>query len=369
MRSSRFQSLVMLCAPLLASMAQAQNSATGWETGVVLNAAASSRALALGDRDQGLGLGHSDWMVRGPVGELFHAEAILGAHTADQKLEHHVENAWLQTRALPQGWQARVGRFASQIGYLNEQHSHADDFAERPLLYRGFFGGHWLGDGLRVNWTAPTSLYLRLGAERFSSSSTVNMKLGDDLGPNHSWQWGVSHLANSQEPVVLVHNAAETAHSDSAMFNGRKTWLTDLVWKWAPHGNNRNEQVRLVWESATISRIHPAADAGMKHQASSLGVVWRFHPAWEVGARSDGLRVNQAESSGGVLSFGSGRLQEHALMLAYKPSHQQTLRLQWTQQRASGVNDEGEAIFANPAKRSLQFQYVVGFGAHGAHSY
>ena len=55
-------------------------------------------------------------------------------------------------------------------------------------------------------------------------------------------------------------------------------------------------------------------------------------------------------------------LQERSLMLAYKPSHLQTLRLQYTQQgQAQG--------FENPARHALQLQYVLGFGAHPAHAY
>lgn len=335
---------------------------------MVLDAASTSRALALGARDAGLGLGHSDLLARGPVGPWFHAEVNLGVHTAQGQLEHHLENAWLQTRALPAGWQARAGRFASQIGYLNELHAHTDDFVERPLLYRGLLGGHWYGDGLRMNWTAPTAQYLRLGAEKFASASTLNLKMGDDLGTNHSWQWGLSRVQHARAPEVAVHDPA-VAHAHDAVFGGRQMWLTDLVWKWAPDGNNRNEQVRLIWEHAQVQRIHPQADPGQQHQASSLAAVWRFRPAWEVGARTDGLRVQAPETHGGGVVFSSGRLHEQALMVAYKPSHQQTLRLQWTQQRASGSNDEGEPIFAPLARRSLQLQYVIGWGAHGAHSY
>ena len=148
------------------------------------------------------GLGHSDLLLRGPMSTLFSAEAIVGFHTAEHKVEHHLENAWLQTRALPQGFQARLGRFASQVGYLNELHTHTDDFTERPLLYRGFFGGHWLGDGLRMNWTAPTLFYLRLGAEKFSTASTVNLKVGDDLGANHSWQGGLSRINLAKDAEI-----------------------------------------------------------------------------------------------------------------------------------------------------------------------
>ena len=193
--------------------------------------------------------------------------------------------------------------------------------------------------------------------------------MGDDLGANHSWQGGLSRISLAKDAAVVTHDPAATSHSHDALYSGRQIWLADLVWKWAPNGNNRNEQVRLMWEHAQVSRLNPAADPGMKNQSSSLGAVWRFQPSWEIGARSDWLRVNQAENSGGSILFGSGRLQENALMLAYKPSHQQTWRLQWTQQRATGANDEGEPVFANPAKRSFQLQYVIGLGAHGAHSY
>jgi hypothetical protein len=60
--------------------------------------------------------------------------------------------------------------------------------------------------------------------------------------------------------------------------------------------------------------------------------------------------------------FHTGLLREHSLMLAWKPSHMQSLRLQYTTQR--------DAVeFDDAAKRSVQLQYVLAFGAHGAHAY
>ncbi len=372
---------------LWAMQAQAQTdpAVNPWQAGVVLDGAATSRGLELGARDKGLGLGHSDLLVRGAFNEHLSGEAIIGFHTDDQKLEKHIENAWVQTRTLPHGLQVRAGRFASQIGYLNELHPHTDDFTERPLLYRGFLGGHWYDDGLRVNWTAPTSFYLRFGVETFSGKklvreatadstpqvTTLNMKMGHDISPSSSWQWGLSHVNNRREAEVEVHDpAAEShVHSHSASFSGKRMWLSDLVWKWAPDGNNRNQQLRLNWEYAQVSGINRYADGSLRHRASTLGAVWKFNPAWEAGLRSDWLRVNKPENDGSSILFGSGRLKENAFMVAYKPTHTQTLRLQLTQQRATGANDEGEAIFANPAKRSIQLQYIIGFGAHGAHAY
>jgi len=369
--------------------AQATPSADRWQAGVVLDGASTSRGLELGARDKGLGLGHSDLLVRGAFNEHFSGEAILGFHTEDKKLEKHIENAWVQTRSLPYGLQVRAGRFASQIGYLNELHPHTDDFTERPLMYRGFLGGHWYDDGLRVNWTAPTPFYLRFGAETFTGKklvpeatadsrsrvTTLNMKMGNDISKSSSWQWGLSHVNNQREAVVEAHDHDASAeghsHSHAARFSGKRMWVSDLVWKWAPDGNNRNQQLRVNWEYAQVSRINGSTDSSLRHGASSLGAVWKFNPAWEVGVRTDWLRVNKPEVHDPTEGpeFFKGRLKENAIMVAYKPTHMQTLRLQLTQQRATGANEEGEAIFANPARRSIQLQYVIGFGAHGAHSY
>jgi hypothetical protein len=86
--------------------------------------------------------------------------------------------------------------------------------------------------------------------------------------------------------------------------------------------------------------------------------VWRFHPQWETGVRADWLRVRVPHED----HFDSARLREHALMLAWKPGHLQSLRLQLSGQR--------DAVgFEAPARRTVQLQYVLAFGAHGAHAY
>jgi hypothetical protein len=383
-------SLGVLAATLAALSAQAQTasspqpnpSSKGWEFGAVLDVAHTTRSLALGQREQGLALGHSDVVARGPLGRHFSAQFAAAAHSHDGKVEAELEEAWIQTRTLPMGLQVRVGRFGSQIGYLNEQHPHADDFVERPLLYRAFLGGHWFDDGLRLNWTAPTPFYLSLGTEVFrgkqlveqaaSSKSpgaiTFTAKLGGDLNNEHSWQLGLSHLRNRREAALEEEHEGDIgaghdhghdhSHAHGAQFSGRKTNLVDFTWKWAPGGNNREQQVRVNVEWARVTDLNRYARSSDRHEATSLGIVWRFAPSWEVGARSDELKVRIPHGD----HFHGGQLRENAVMLAWKPTHMQSLRLQYTQQRdAKGIEDA--------AQRSVQLQYVLSFGAHGAHSY
>lgn len=371
-----------------ATHAQPAPAGDRWQFGAVLDVAATSHALELGGRDQGLQLGHSDLSASGPLGRHLRAQlgAVLATH--DGKVEKAVEEAWVETRTLPLGLSARAGRFASQIGYLNAQHPHADDFVERPLLYRAFLGGHWNDDGLRVNLTLPTGLYWMVGAEVFrgrrlvretespvhgAGAFTLATKLGGDIGRAHSWQLGLSYLKSRRIAVQEDHHdhgdeatededhddeAHAHDHAHGARFGGRHLWLVDATWKWAPGGNNREQQLRVNLEAARVTGINRLAASGTRHEALALGVVWRFNPNWEAGARVDRLRVAMPHED----HFHAGRLTEQALMLAWKPSHLQALRLQASRQT-------GAQGFEAPARRSVALQYVLAFGAHGAHAF
>jgi hypothetical protein len=376
------KNLITAMAAVAALSAQAQEK--GWEFGAVLDVAHTSREPALGLRDQGLSLGHSDVFARGLLGQHFSAQVSAAAHHDDGDIELEMEEAWAQTRSLPGGFLVRAGRFPSQIGYLNEQHPHADDFVERPLLYRAFLGGHWFDDGMRLNWTAPTPFYLTLGAEVFrgrqlieeaaSSRSpgaiTLSMKVGNDIGTSHSWQLGASYLHNRREAALEEAHAEEEheedgheeagheGHAHGAAFSGKRMWMLDAAWKWAPDGNNRQQQLKLFGEYARVAEPNRYADSSDYHEALSLSAVWRFSPEWEAGLRTDWLQAKMPHED----HFDDAKLREHALMLAWKPSHRQVLRLQLTNQaHAEGFEDRSD--------RTVQLQYVLSFGAHGAHSF
>lgn len=357
-----------------------------WEAGVVLDAAQTSRKLALGYRDKNLGLGHSDLYLRGPLGEALSVEATLAAHTVNGRLEHHTDQLLIRSRTLPAGLSAVVGRFASQIGAINEQHPHADDFIERSLIYRGFLGNHWVDDGVRLNWSISAPIHLQLGAEAFSGqrliresqtrpnigAQTLSLKTGGVLGANNHWAFGVSTLDNRRSAAVRAHETiADHGHVHDAEFSGRRMWLTDLTYKWAPDGKPEERQLSLFWEHASVRRIHPNSDA-LGHAGFSLGAVWRFRSAWEIGLRTDWLSVNKPELHDGdgdgvgeTLEFSSGRLRERAVMIAFRPNHMQTYRLQFTRQRVSGAN--GADIFPGAVGSAIQLQMVLGFTAFGEH--
>jgi hypothetical protein len=353
--------------------------------GAVLDAGYVSQSIALQEeRDRGFGLGHTELTASGNIDDSFRAQATATFHSHDGETELDLEEAWFETTRLPAGLTVRAGRFLSQIGYLNGQHLHADDFTTRPLLYRAFLGSHYGDDGLRVNWTAPTDLYFRLGAEFFRGRrlvsesttdpslgvATLSAKLGGDIGRANSWQIGLSHLYNRREaaieeedgPDLVLGGGAEMQghdhdHDHGSSYSGRHMWLADVVWKWAPEGANRNRQLRIGAEFARVSDLNEFAASDDVHEAWSVSAVYRFHPQWEVGLRHGDLKVSAPHGD----HFHRGSLAETSVMLAWKRSHFSTMRLQWTQQRDRGdFDDAGNALF---------LQVVMSLGAHGAHDF
>ena len=61
----------------------------------------------------------------------------------------------------------RLGRFFSNIGYLNSHHTHTDNFVDRPLPYQAFLANQYGDDGAQLRWVAPTDLFLEFGGEVF----------------------------------------------------------------------------------------------------------------------------------------------------------------------------------------------------------
>lgn len=186
---------------------------------------------------------------------------------------------------------------------------------------------------------------------------TASTKIGGDWNASNSWQLGLSYLHNRRKAVMEEDPDHDHDHAHGSRFGGRHLVIADAVWKWAPGGNNRQQQLRVSAEYARVSDLNEFARGSDVHEAGYLSVVYRFAPQWEAGVRLDELRVREPHGD----HFHSGRLREASAMLAWKPTHFSALRLQLTGQRDRGGFDD--------ASHSVQLQYVMSLGAHGAHGF
>lgn len=344
------------------------------DIGVVLDGHYTSARSALSESDKGFGLGHTELSLSSPIDDLFEGRltAVLEEH--DGHTDTLLEEAYLQTTALPLGLGIRAGRFLSQVGYLNSRHMHEDDFVQRPAAYRALLGSHYYDDGVRVNLLIPTPFYWSFGAELFDggqlseedSAHTVGVwtfrtRLGGDISSSQSWQAGFSWLRNRNAGELSHghdhdHDHGDHDHFHGAGYTGKNLYLTELVWKWAPGGNNRQRQLALSAEHLFADRLNSHARSGDSHEAWYASAVYRFAPQWSAGLRYG--RADLLEAHGD--HFHDQRLKETEVMLSWQHSHFSTLRLQYTHQEGFGLDD---------IDHTVTLQYLMTFGAHGAHDF
>ncbi len=128
-------------APAGAAPAGANGNAFNPAMSVILNAQYAHHSLApddyvragfplageAGPGAQGLSIGESEVSLAANIDEKFYGQLTLSAESEDGTDHVGVEEAFVDTTALPAGFTARVGRFFSDIGYLNSHHAHTDN--------------------------------------------------------------------------------------------------------------------------------------------------------------------------------------------------------------------------------------------------
>ncbi|MGB1581196.1 MAG: hypothetical protein ACPHER_06785, partial [Nevskiales bacterium] len=173
-------------------------------------------------RESGFSLVETEIAAEANIDNAFRGWVTIGLHEHDGATEIDVEEAYINTLALPQGFTAKFGRFFSDIGYLNKSHSHAWDFIDQPIVYRALLANNYKDDGLQIKWIAPTDLFLELGAEAMRGDGfpgggeerdSVNAMslfghLGGDVGTGGSWRLGLWHLGTDAAERASPGDAA-----------------------------------------------------------------------------------------------------------------------------------------------------------------
>jgi hypothetical protein len=329
-----------------------------------------------GPVSEGLGLGETEIDVSANVDDKFTAWLTAPIVLEDGEAAIEVEEAWLETLALPAGISARFGRFFSAIGYLNEKHAHSWDFADQPLPYQALLGDQYIDDGVQLRWIAPTDRYVEVGGELLRGArypaggadhsgfggKSLFVNVGGDLGDSHSWLAGLSYLDASS----LDRPSGD--EDDPLLFSGdAEVTIAEFVWKWAPNGNWKQRnfvfQSEIMWRNEDGQYMLPGM-LPLPYDADQRGwyaqAVYQPRPQWRAGARIDGLSMDDP----GLLFAGTPLAEplddprRYSLMLDWSNSEFSRLRLQYTRDEAGLADDNQWGL-----------QYILSIGAHGAHSF
>jgi hypothetical protein len=330
------------------------------------------RGFALGDEagpgTRGLSLDETELNLQANVDPY-----LFGNLTLSISPENHlsIEEAFIQTTSLPGGFTLRAGRFFSGIGYLNEQHSHTWDFADQALPYRVFLNNQYDDDGVQLRWLAPTVQFVELGAEIFRGAAfpaagpahvgfgsfSLFGHTGGDISESSSYRTGLSWLHTRASD-----RATAVPGSPDDIFNGKSdTLIVDAIYKWAPNGNPVDTNLKLQGEFVAHrdegqfnSLLYKSGwQTGFYAQAA-----YQFMPRWRLGLRYDQVNSNRQTAllaASTVDSLGATPRRASA-MLEYNTSEFGRFRLQYNRDWSRGVPDNQGIL-----------QYLISFGAHGAH--
>lgn len=329
-----------------------------------------------GPLPEGLAIGETELDISANVDDKFTAWLTAPIVVEDGEVNVEVEEAWIETTALPAGFSTRFGRFFSGIGYLNSKHSHAWDFADQPLPYQAFLGDQYLDDGVQLRWVAPSDLYVEFGGEvlrgsRYPAAGADNSgfgsyslfaNVGGDIGVSSSWLAGLSYL----DAAVLDRRSGD--EDDPLLFTGDSTLVSaHLVWKWAPNGNWKQKnfilQSEFLWRNEDGEYTLPGMTA-LAYDSDQRGwyvqTVYQPVPQWRFGGRIDSLSSDHpgAAFDATLLAPGSSDPMRYSVMVDWSNSEFSRLRLQYTRDEAALENDNQWGL-----------QYIYSIGAHGAHTF
>lgn len=398
--NTRVSLLALACAVSSYSAMAEDSSLTNPNISAVLDGYYQTGDRPLAERAEGFGLGETELALSANIDEMFYGKVTAVVESHDGETELNLEEAFIQTLALPNGLSVRAGRFLSDVGYLNNQHKHTDAFTERPAAYRAFLGGHYFDDGVRLSYVAPTDVYWTMGVEAFKGDSmraadehgerdfddvgvfSALTKIGGDIGIESSWQLGLSYLRNENGLAYAEEHEDEEEtddeheeHSHSASYTGENTYVADFVYKWAPNGNYKYQNLTVSGEYFRVTDIfgeEPGHDDDADdvddhdhefsgddyHEGWYLSSVYQFSPSWSAGVRYGQVDTYEIHED----HLDPQKLKETELSVAWHSSHFSTVRLQYTHQQ--GTNFDG---FEDD--NIVTLQYVMSLGAHGAHQF
>jgi hypothetical protein len=328
---------------------------------------------------EGLAIGETELNFSASIDDKFYGSTTAAIVREDGSDKIELEEAYIQTlpdAGLPDGLRLKAGRAFWTMGYLNEHHAHADDFADRPLPYRAYLNKAFNDDGIEFSYVVPADLFVEFGGGIFrgddfpSGGSTSGLgawstyaRIGGDIGDNQAWRLGAYTLHSDV--------TSRTSNEETVTFIGQSDlYAADLRYTWAPTGNAKDKE--LIFQTEYFHRNEDgtyndsnASTGNVNFDDSSQGwyaqAVYKFATSWRVGARySQLLAANTpAGLTGSALDSAGHDPNTISMMGDWTNSEFGRVRVQYNREELSNGREDNQ----------FMLQYVMSVGAHGAHAY
>jgi hypothetical protein len=348
-------------------------------------------SLELGAHDptqRGVSMPSSEVVFEGGVDPYFKALAtIVFALDEENETSVELEEMYGLTTSLPWNLQGKVGLYLAEFGRINQQHAHAWDFVDVPLVNAHILGPEGLRNpGARLSWLLPTPFYSELygsvlnsqGVTAFSFRNEEEPPFGraaverpvSDLGDMLYVPRYVASFDLTDAQTLVVGTSAALGPNASGENTYTQIVGGDLYWKWKPAWQSggfpfvsfQTEALGRRYEAAagtTPSEDGPTiflpaenlTDWGMYAQA-----LYGFRRRWVAGLRGDWV----ADACGAAEpSSTCAQRYRIAPNITFYPTEFSKIRLQY--------NFDHTRDLGNDSSVWLQLELLL--GDHAAHKF
>ena len=325
---------------------------------------------------EGIQLGESELNFSSFIDDKFYGSLTAAIVKEDGEDKVELEEAYIQTTPdfnFPDGLSLKAGKAFWTLGYLNEHHVHADDFANRPLPYRVYLNKGWNDEGAEITYILPTDYYAEIGGGFFRGDDypikggdgdspgaySVFARIGGDIDQNQNYRLGAYYVGGDNA-------GGRKGNDDDNTFKGDSTlYVTDFRYSYAPTGNVREQELTLQGEF--FARNEDGTYDDVVFNGTSYGwymqSVYKFNSRWR-----GGLRYSQMETPG----VPSGLIGTNMDGQGFDPTSV-TVMTDWTNSEFSRIrwqfNQDKLASGSGSVDNQFTVQYIISIGAHGAHKF
>jgi len=352
----------------------------GWST------TADVTALETGDHDplqRGFTIPNEEIVFDGAVDPYFKGVADI-VFKLDQNNETSVEleEVYLTT-TLPWNLQGKAGQFFSEFGRINQQHPHAWDFVDQPLVIGRMLGPEGLRNpGARLSWLVPTPFYSELFLAVQNSNGTTAFSFrnsGDEFFGRPPLARTVRNpgdllyvprlvvsfdLTDSQTLVTGLSGAF--GPNDSGTSTRTQVYGGDLYWKWKPPWQAggfpfvafQTEALGRRFEAGPVGGAMPLPGQTLYDWGLYSQLLYGFTQRWVAGMRLDWV---SSDSQGLPPPDQLAGRFRYAPNLTFYPTEFSKIRMQYNY-------DHGDTIpNGNDSSVWLQLEFLL--GSHAAHKF
>ena len=330
---------------------------------------------------EGLYIGESELIINSDIGEKFSGSLTAAIVREDGADKIELEEAYVETLdgSFLDNTFFKFGRAFWNVGVLNPQHAHADDFADRPLPYRVFLNKAYNDDGLEASYLFGSS-EIGFGifrGEDFPFGNTA----GSEGSGSDAWSAfykSTLNLSNTEELAFNLYHLSGKSKSPNARLGNEDTVTfsgdSDLSIINLDYENSYNSNQKFKVSAEYFYRNQDGTFADSEESTGNvafddndsgyyLSLVNQFNDHLSLGYRYGKLLPANAPTGlvGSALDPAGNDPETHSIMSEWKFDSASVMRLQLNHETPQAEMVDNQIIF--------QYIMYLGSGGHEGHDH